>query len=64
MRLNRRTFMGLGLAGIGALALPRRATAAGSKNLVVVFARGAFAPDSPAGQRLLAHVRRVGVCQG
>ena len=30
MRLNRRTFMGLGLANIGALALPRRATAAGS----------------------------------
>lgn len=44
MRLHRRTFMGLGLAGIGALALPRRATAAGSKNLVVVFARGAWDP--------------------
>jgi hypothetical protein len=44
MRLQRRTFMGLGLAGLGALALPRRATAAGAKNLIVVFARGAWDP--------------------
>lgn len=44
MRLQRRTFMGLGLAGLGALALPRRATAASTRNLVVVFARGAWDP--------------------
>ncbi len=63
MRFNRRSFIGLGLAGLGALALPRRAAAAGAKNLLVVFARGAWDPvwhidpqdpqnkdiDSPAG---------------
>jgi len=44
MHCTRRSFMGATLAGVGALALPRQANAAGPHNLIVVFARGAWDP--------------------
>lgn len=44
MHCTRRSFMGVTLAGVGALALPRPVSAAGSRNLIVVFARGAWDP--------------------
>lgn len=44
MRLTRRTLLGAGLAGLGALVLPPRARAAGTTNLIVVFARGGWDP--------------------
>jgi uncharacterized protein (DUF1501 family) len=44
MRISRRGFLGAGLAGIGALTLPRAAAAAGNHNLIIVFARGGWDP--------------------
>jgi len=44
MRLTRRSLLGAGLFGLGALALPPRARAAGTTNLIVVFARGGWDP--------------------
>ncbi len=44
MHCTRRSFMGVTLASVGALALPRQAGAAGGQNLIVVFARGAWDP--------------------
>ena len=44
MHCTRRSFMGATLAGVAAMGLPQRARAAGSHNLIVVFARGAWDP--------------------
>lgn len=44
MQLTRRSFIGAGLAGIGAIALPRAARAGALRNLIIVFARGGWDP--------------------
>lgn len=44
MHFTRRSFMGVTLAGVGSLALPQQAGAAGKQKLIVVFARGAWDP--------------------
>jgi uncharacterized protein (DUF1501 family) len=73
MNFTRRLFLGAGLAGLGALALPRRARAAGPHNLVVVFARGGWDPvwaidpksssdiDSPAGTVKKFHNNQIDI---